>query len=86
MLPATAEQRLMRAILDDAVNVLLDSRPHGHRVRALRADPEHWLLANDVGWPFSFLNVCRVLGIDPESIRQNVESALEGREYLHSAA
>jgi hypothetical protein len=83
---ATAEQRLMRAVLDDALDVLLDTRPHGWRGRTLRADTEHWLLANDVAWPFSFLNVCRVLGVDPASIRQNVESALEGREHLRPAA
>lgn len=76
----------MRAVLDDAVSVLLDPRPLGRRNRALRADTEHWLLENDVVWPFSFLNVCRGLGVDPGAIRQSVESQLEEREHLRPAA
>ena len=74
----------MRAVLDDALDVLLDVRPHGRQ--GLRADTEHWVLENDIAWPFSFLNVCRALSIDPASLRQSVEARLEEREHLRPAA
>jgi hypothetical protein len=68
---STPEQRLMRAVLDDALDVVLDPRPHlGRRDRALRGDAERWLAEDDREWPFSFVNVCEALAIDPVRLRE----------------
>jgi hypothetical protein len=40
--------------------------------RELYLDAELWLTANDFSWPFSFLNVCQTLGLEPETLRQDL--------------
>jgi hypothetical protein len=83
---AAPERRLMSAVLEDALSILLAPRPLGRRDRAQRAETERWLLANDFTWPFSFVNVCRALDVDPASLRHDVASRLEHRERLQPAA
>jgi hypothetical protein len=82
----TPEERLMRAVLDDALSVLLDPRPLGQHGRALRVDTERWLLENDVAWPFSFVNVCRALAVDAASVRQSMADRLDHRDHFQPAA
>jgi hypothetical protein len=64
------ERRLMLAVLEDAIVV--------YQRYALARDPEkrqectearEWIASRDTSWPFSFDNICNVLGIDPEYIR-----------------
>jgi hypothetical protein len=38
--------------------------------RELYFDAYHWFTSNDYTWPFSFLNVCQLLGLDPEAVRE----------------
>lgn len=42
--------------------------------RELYLDAYRWLTANECAWPFSFLNVCDVLNLPPESVRQELMS------------
>jgi hypothetical protein len=42
--------------------------------RELYLDAYTWLIANQCSWPFSFLNVCEVLNLPPESLRQELMS------------
>jgi hypothetical protein len=37
--------------------------------REIYADAYSWVTADDFSWPYSFQNVCKVLGISPESTR-----------------
>jgi hypothetical protein len=40
--------------------------------RELYHDAYRWVAANDCSWPFSFLNVCELLNLTPESLRQEL--------------
>ena len=68
------EQRLMLAVLDDA---FLTLARHGgaadRRGRSLAAEVDAWLAADDDDWPFSFVNVCHALRLDPSCVRARVE-------------
>ena len=37
----------------------------------LYLDVYSWIAANDFSWPFSFLNVCKSLGLVPGNVRTN---------------
>jgi hypothetical protein len=37
--------------------------------REIYADAYSWVAANDFSWPYSFQNVCKVLGLLPEFVR-----------------
>ena len=40
--------------------------------RELYFDAYHWFRSNDYTWPFSFLNVCQLLELDPEAVRKEL--------------
>ena len=40
--------------------------------RELYFDAYHWFRSNDYTWPFSFLNVCQLLDLDPEAVREEL--------------
>ena len=40
--------------------------------RELYLDAYSWLISDDSSWPFSFLNVCQLLNLGPESLRQEL--------------
>ncbi len=66
----TPEQRLMAAVLEDAMREL--ARPAGSwcGARARRqAEVWAWFEAEDVAWPYSFVNVCEALDLDPVRVR-----------------
>jgi len=64
------EKRLMLAVLEDAVAVY---RKHVHIKQAggrtLFTEAEEWILSEDQEWPFSFVNICHQLDLDPDYIR-----------------
>jgi hypothetical protein len=61
---------LMYAVLQDALQCF---RGHSSRnprsARRLAREAEEWFFSEDVDWPFSFLNMCAALGLDPSYIR-----------------
>lgn len=61
------EVALMRAVLEDAVDCF--QRAPGQNTSRERKEAEQWLFHNDVHWPFSFVNICAVLGLNAEYIR-----------------
>lgn len=70
---ANGERRLMLAILEDAVDCFqkyLEAKDN--RSQQLGTDAEEWLLSDDRGWLFSFVNVCEALGIQPDFLRQGL--------------
>ena len=71
---STAEQRLMAAVLEDAWS--LYSHPEqacGDDERGLLARTEQWFASDDpLDWPFTFRNVCSVLGHDPAEVRASL--------------
>ena len=67
---ATNERGLMLAILRDAVECFqkyaLARDPQGED---LHRDAAEWIFSHEREWPFSFENICDVLGVSAEYIR-----------------
>jgi hypothetical protein len=40
--------------------------------REFYLDAHRWVISDDCSWPFSFLNVCQVLNLAPETIREEM--------------
>jgi hypothetical protein len=40
--------------------------------REFYLDAHRWVTSDDCSWPFSFLNVCQVLNLAPETVREEV--------------
>ena len=76
---ATGEQRLLFAMLEDAVH-LLRRRPGRPSRRSSRDRQEiraakAWIAADDPTFPFSFVSVCAALGLDPAAVRRELRRA-----------
>jgi len=74
----TGEEKLMYAILWDALHVL---QTHGRRVHSTYRVNTYretiaWLESDDETWPCAFVSVCHVLGIDPAGLRAQVRRLL----------
>jgi len=67
------ERRLMLAVLEDAVECYqkyaLARDPRG---RLLFEDACVWIESGEREWPFSYENICEVLGLNPEYIRRGL--------------
>jgi len=67
------EQRLMLAVLADAVTVF-QRYADGSTARARRrfAEAAEWFLSTGSDGPFTFTNVCDALALDPDYIRRGL--------------
>jgi hypothetical protein len=75
----TSEQRLMLAVLADAINILHDWRgAFSVRKRRLFTDAARWVMARGSSVPFSFDNVCDALEISAEALRHRLNDLLAG--------
>ncbi len=69
----SSEQRLMLAVLVDAVNIIHSCRGNGSvRKRGLYNEAHEWIFTAASGKTFSFENVCDGLGIEPEMLRRRL--------------
>jgi hypothetical protein len=69
----TGEQRLMAAILEDAIAICCKSNPPTtSKGRTVLRESLRWVRSNDRRWIFSFLRICEMLDVDPSSIRRNI--------------
>ena len=69
----TSRRDLAAGILKQAAQDL--RRFHGATSaveRELYLDAYRWVISDDCSWPFSFLNVCQVLNLAPETVREEV--------------
>ena len=65
---------LLRAVFEDALTYFQKQFViEGRRVQRMAQEAEEWFLSDDTHWPFSFVSVCAVLGLEPESIRQQLK-------------
>src|SRR5262245_64868121 len=75
--PRRPEDRLMLAILLDGVALLREHAtgvcPHAPRLVSSTA---RWFAVADEGWPLSFVNVCRTLGLEPAVLRAGLQREL----------
>jgi hypothetical protein len=68
--PTEPENRLLMAVLEDAIHCFQDNvLAEGGKSKKLFDDAEEWVLKECADWIFSFRNVCELLGIDPEYLR-----------------
>jgi len=82
---ACGERRLMAAILEDAIDCFqkyLWSKDN--RSRNLRLEAESWFVSDDDSWPFSFVNVCHALDLEPGFLRRGLMEWKE-RQLAHRA-
>lgn len=67
----SGEQALMWAVLADGIE---SYRRYAHATSTLRreefAEAERWVMSTDWDWPFSFVNLCGVFGLDPGAVRE----------------
>jgi len=64
---------LMLAVLADAVQCIERGRQRRtFRARRLAADAEAWVRSNRRDWPFSFVNICEVLGFEADAFRKRL--------------
>lgn len=66
---APSEVALLYAILEDALRCVQHAASPSRRAQRLAREAEEWFFSDDDHWPFSFVNICAVLGLDPEYIR-----------------
>jgi hypothetical protein len=72
------EKRLMLAVLEDGIATF--QRGVRATTRAARRefdDVRAWLASDDTGWPYAFLNICHVLGFDPDYLRKGLARWLD---------
>lgn len=66
----TGHEALMRAVLVDALKVYERGFDTKDVVRRKEArEVAAWVAIDDHEWPFSFVNVCTCLGVDPDCLR-----------------
>jgi hypothetical protein len=76
----TGEQRLMAAILEDAVVVTTKQEaPRTSKGRHVLRETLRWIRSNDRTWTFSFLRICETLDLEPTAIRRGIR-VLRGEE------
>jgi hypothetical protein len=67
---ATPEKDLALGVLKQSAHDLRRFRSASRGVRReLYVDAYDWVTANDFSWPYSFVNVCKLLGVCPEVVR-----------------
>src|SRR5437667_10428431 len=70
---ATPEKGLAAGVLKQAAHDLRRFRTATKGVkRELYLDAYTWITANDFSWPYSFVNVCKLLDVSPEVVRTEI--------------
>lgn len=71
--PQTSQRELAAEVLKQAAQDLQRFKGATSAVeRELYLDAYSWLTSDDSAWPFSFLNVCKLLNLVPEIIRDEL--------------
>jgi len=74
-----SEQRLMLAVLVDAINILQGWHRLGSaRKRRAFAEAAQWVTTRGTGYPFSFDSICDALSIDPAILRDRLSALTMG--------
>ena len=80
------EQELMLAVLCDAIECIFKYCDEPVPIRAkLYQDAQEWLFAQDDREPFSFLNVCDGLNLDPGYVRRGVLARMRDKAIRQPA-
>jgi len=67
------EGRLLWAVLEHGIEQYQKNvTATGRRGRRLFREAEDWIMRDDPTWLCSFMNICHVLGFDPDYLRQGL--------------
>jgi hypothetical protein len=91
----TREQRLAFAVLEEAVRMIknparsvcgyhLTKRTNGnqHRLDSAVDDAWAWIRSDATDWPFTFVNICDYLSLEPPAVRRWIAQTLAtGRRW-----
>ena len=70
----TPEGRFLWAVLENGIEQYKKNAiATGRRGRRLFREAEEWILCNDPTWLCSFMNICHVLGFDPDYLRTGLQ-------------
>jgi hypothetical protein len=79
------EKPLAKGVLRQAAKDLRLFHAAQDRVgRAIYMDAYTWVLSGDASWPYSFVNVCQVLGLSFEMTRTELLVSAKSRWYSRS--
>ena len=67
----TPEKRLAAAVLSSALQEIRDRGADPRRRKQIAEDLE-WVAADDTDWPFSFVRLCQLFGLEPDWVREVV--------------
>jgi hypothetical protein len=72
------ECELLWAVLENGISDYMKyATAPGRRGKRLFREAQEWIMADDLTWLCSFLNICHVLGIDPGYVRVGLQQWLE---------
>jgi hypothetical protein len=74
----SSEQRLMLAVLVDAINLLHGHRAGSSRKRRAFAEAAQWVNTRGTSYPFSFDSICDALEIDSAALRSRLRTVTIG--------
>jgi len=74
----SSEQRLMLAVMADAINVLRSTNSSNLRKRNSFNEASSWVFTDGVTSPLSFDHVCDALGVDARSLRRRLAEIVSG--------
>jgi len=67
------EKKLMLAVLDDAIACFQKyAFARDRKRKVLFQEAENWVQDTNSDWPFSFANVCEILGFGPDYLRHGL--------------
>jgi hypothetical protein len=67
------EKKLMLAVLDDAIACFQKyAFARDRKRKVLFQEAENWVQDTNSDWPFSFANVCEILGFGPDYLRRGL--------------
>ncbi len=67
----TPEKKLAAAVLTSALVELRDRHADAAYQRRIREDLD-WVFSEEVHWPYSFIRLCQLFGLEPEYVRNVV--------------
>lgn len=81
------ERRLMLAVVEEAINCFCKTSlaRDAHRMK-LHQGAENWLFSDDRSWFFSFANICDVLGLDADCLRETLAEWKRAQVAARNAA
>jgi hypothetical protein len=71
--------QLVAAIFEDALHCIVkNADAHQRRRRREFLQAYRWVLEDSSDWPFAFLNICDLLGLDPTAVRERLQLFCRG--------